>query len=95
MSITLRNCPDCGVKPGEIHLEDCDVERCSYCGGQRLSCDCNYNIDRDKHDPAFAHWTGLWPGKAEAELLGISLNDIYDKEYYKYFFIKPEVKEQR
>lgn len=54
-----RTCPDCGVKPGEIHLVNCDVARCTKCGGQRLSCDCE---DEEGGDDV---WTGLWPGYKE------------------------------
>lgn len=64
-------CPDCGTNPNEPHRQGCDVERCSVCGGQRLSCDCC-----EGHDKEFAKWTGVWPGSDVAEKLGISLNDI-------------------
>ena len=79
----LSNCPDCGAKPGEIHADGCDVERCSVCGGQRLSCTCK------GHDKAFARWSGFWPGILEAEALGIDLNEIYRSNYHKVFFVKP------
>ena len=81
----LENCHDCEAKPGEVHKDNCDVERCSVCGGQRLQCNCA------RHDKVFARWTGIWPGKAEANFLNINLSDIYDKGYYKIFFIKPMV----
>ena len=82
----LRDCPDCGTAPGQIHSDNCDVERCTGCGGQRLGCDC------ENHDKVFARWTGIWPGYAEAYLLGIDLNTLYMKGYEKYFFVKPERK---
>jgi hypothetical protein len=79
----LYDCHDCGAAPGEIHGEGCDTERCSVCGEQRLCCDC------EGHDKAFARWTGIWPGKAEAEYLGVDLN-TFDIKFSDLFFIKPK-----
>lgn len=71
----MRNCPDCGVKPGEPHEDGCDVERCTVCKGQRLQC--VYEDDEGEivdehpdHDPQKAAWTGEWPGVAECRELG-------------------------
>ena len=79
----LTECFDCGAMPGEKHIDGCDIEVCSVCGRQRLSCGgCK------GHDKAFARWTGLWPGKAEGEALGLDLNDFV-VQYGRLFFVKP------
>ena len=77
-------CPECGAVPGRPHKAGCDVERCSVCGRQKIRCDCK------GHDPQFARWTGLWPGKAESQVLGKDLNQFYASGIYKIFFIKPK-----
>jgi ABC-type ATPase with predicted acetyltransferase domain len=81
----MTDCPECGAKPGEAHKEGCDVERCSVCGGQRLQCNC------EGHDPAFARWSGFWPGQLEAEALGIDLNGLEAHGVAGWLFVKPEV----
>lgn len=37
-------CHDCGAHEGEIHKFGCDVEKCPFCGGQLISCDCIYEM---------------------------------------------------
>ena len=37
-------CHDCGCSEGELHESGCDMERCPFCGGQLISCDCCYDI---------------------------------------------------
>jgi hypothetical protein len=61
----MKNCPDCGARPGTLHHPDCDVERCPSCGGQFISCDCPDRL-KSRRLP----WTGEWPGEAECREFG-------------------------
>ena len=80
---SLETCPDCGAIPGQPHREGCDVERCSVCGNQRLTCNCI------GHDKAFARWTGFWPGELEAQALEIDLNQLCELNFDQVLFVKP------
>ena len=82
-NIMIENCLDCDVEPGKPHEPGCEIERCSVCGEQRITCACHV------HDKFFARWTGIIPGHAEAKFLGIKPDVMYGNEKYNSFFIKP------
>lgn len=42
-------CNDCGIKHGGYHHPGCDVERCPFCGGQMLGCECVVAFERRKY----------------------------------------------
>ena len=44
MVVKRERCGDCHALEGEYHELGCDLERCPFCGGQLISCDCCYEI---------------------------------------------------
>lgn len=40
---TEGRCHDCNAIVGGFHHPGCDTERCPFCGGQILSCNCLVN----------------------------------------------------
>ena len=76
------DCPSCCAPWGEVHAGLCDVERCSHGGLQRIGC------ESDLHDPAFARWTGYWPGAVEAELFFAGdLNLLVASDQFRRMFL--------
>jgi hypothetical protein len=65
--VSPDRCHDCGARPGQLHKEGCDVERCPGCGFQRITCGCT---DDDIRGLPRQAWTGEWPGWAECREFG-------------------------
>ena len=54
-------CHDCGVTEGEIHFRGCDMERCPFCGGRLITCDCVYGKFYPEYRPLrWNHEKGYW-----------------------------------
>jgi len=87
MNKTITKCFGCDVEPNHIHLDGCDIERCSVCGLIWVYCNCV------GHDREYAKWVGYLPCKYEAIRLKIKLSEFYTKDYYRVFFIKPKEKQ--
>jgi len=81
-----QQCGDCGVLEGQIHKDFCDMERCSICGGQLISCDCDPDAKLKNRVP-FIQWPNLcaYCGEEWPDMFKVS-----DEEWAKY--IQPDKK---
>ena len=61
--MTKQICHDCGISEGEIHGYGCDMERCPFCGGQLISCNCRYGILELFDDKKYGKDTHFLPPK--------------------------------
>ena len=51
-------CHCCGVKEGQIHHYECDMERCPFCGLQLITCGCCYKkLGFDYKEPIWDYST--------------------------------------
>lgn len=84
--VIVRDCPDCGAKPGELHDPGCDHEQCPCCREQAIGCDCS--CDDSERLP----WTGVAAGVRECVRLGLFCRDLYEDSggvVLKYGFESP------
>lgn len=66
-------CHDCRCKEGELHMLGCDMEKCPFCGGQLISCNCRYELLGFKYD--FSHPTCGLPKEIYENGLPADLNN--------------------
>jgi hypothetical protein len=67
-----QRCHDCGAQEGEFHKPGCDMERCPFCGGQLISCECAYKklgIDVSPGTWAYKHGLTEEQGKKWDKML--------------------------
>lgn len=75
----IQKCHDCGITEGQYHLPGCDMERCPFCGGQLISCDCVYEILKLKDLSKYGEETSNLPPKIYSEGLTPELEEKWDK----------------
>ncbi len=50
-----HTCGDCGALEGQFHQPGCDTERCPFCLGQMISCNCRYKHFYPNYDDRLVH----------------------------------------
>lgn len=76
----MQKCHDCGVGVGELHSPGCDDERCPFCLGQLISCDCHWEmlgIDPDE-EPFYSKGLNNEQAKKWNEMLQVKGLIPYD-----------------
>lgn len=80
--MTDASCPDCAVPVGVEHRQGCDVARCLWNGGQRMTHELPrstvahlvglevHDFTPPSHDCGRDVWTGEWPGIEDCRRLG-------------------------
>jgi hypothetical protein len=69
MKQELHRCHDCDAEEGELHSIGCDMERCPFCGGQLISCECAYKLLKVDASPGtWAYKHGLTEDQERAWL---------------------------
>lgn len=94
-------CRDCGCSEGELHHPGCDMERCPFCGGQLISCDCAYEklgIDINPDTWAYKHgltqeqeimWSAMLEAKGLIPYVAIPVRcKLCGEEVTEFFFDK-------
>ena len=84
----MNTCHDCGATEGMFHDLGCDMERCPFCGGQLLSCDCGNLSDR-KYIKKLVEkgripWVAIYPRCAICGNLWDEIWMTTDEEWQKY-----------
>ena len=78
MKFTSLFCPDCLCMKGQPHRDGCDIERCSICGVQRVSCGGCVG-----HDPTASGWTGEWPDPDASKLTYHVVEEDFDTRIHR------------
>ena len=81
-------CPDCGCQLDHPHFSDCDIERCSVCGGQRLTCGGCLG-----HDPEASSWTGTWPDPSPCTVSYHLIEEDTDTRIHRCYGVNGDVGE--
>ena len=67
-----HKCGDCGRKPGEYHIEGCDIERCPICKLQAFGCECAVAISTDEK---------YWIDKEDKRIERIKVKNSIDEDF--------------
>lgn len=74
----MANCHDCAVPEGQLHERGCDMERCPFCGGQLISCDCPYDRLKLRDRKRYGSETSYLPPAVYARGLNVAQGKAWD-----------------